>query len=298
MSSGSETSGGGTGTVSNAPSRWREIAVLLIPLVAFGAAAGPAAAAHSTPLRVCADPNNLPFSDSLRAGFENKIAAMVARDLHRPLEYTWWPQHRGFVRNTLRAGLCDLVIGVPSSYELTARTAPYYRSTYVFVTRADRRDSVTSFDDPHLRRMRIGIQMMGDDYANSPAAIALLHRGLGDRIAGYMIYGNYSHAHPTSSLIEAVERGDVDVAVEWGPLAGYFAKQSRVPLRITPVSPQIDLPFTPFVFDIAMGMRRGDTLWRARLDSELVRRHVDIQGILREYGVPLLAVGGSRRARR
>jgi mxaJ protein len=262
----------------------------MVPLVAFGAAAGPARAREVNPLRVCADPNNLPFSDSARGGFENKIAAMVAHDFGQPLEYTWWPEHRGFVRNTLRAGSCDLIIGVPSSYELTLRTAPYYRSTYVFVTRADR-DSVASFDDPRLRHLRVGIEMMGDDYANSPAALAMLHRGLGSQLVGYMIYGNYSKAHPTSSLMEAVEHGDVDVAVEWGPLAGYLAKQSPVPLRLTPVSPQIDLPFTPFVYDIAMGVRRGDTTWRARLDSELVRRRDDIHHILRQYGVPMLASG-------
>jgi len=274
---------------------WPELAVLLVPLLAFVAVLGSIAARHPAPsLRVCADPNNLPFSDSLGRGFENRIAEMVARDFGRRLEYTWWPQRRGFARNTLRAGRCDVVIGVPSSYELASPTRPYYRSTYVFVTRAGRHAPVTSFDDPALRSMRIGIHLMGDDYANSPAALALLRRGLGSRIVGYMIYGDYSRPHPPSALIDAVVNDDVDVAVAWGPLAGYFAKTSAVPLELTPVRPQIDLPFTPFAYDIAMGVRRGDTTWRAQLDSELVRRRGEIQKILSDFGVPVVDARASR----
>lgn len=273
------------------PRRWRETLVLLIPLFVFGVSASPALARRPTPLRVCADPNNLPFSDSLGQGFENQIAELFARDLGQSLEYTWFPQRRGFVRNTLRAGLCDVVIGVPASYELTLRTEPYYRSTYVFVTRADRHINVRSFDDDVLHHLRIGVHMMGDDYANSPAVLSLLKRGLADRIKGYMIYGNYSRPHPPSDLIDAVVRKDIDVAIAWGPLAGYFAKKSAVPLVVTPVLPHIDLPFTPFVFDIAMGVRRGDSTWRARLDSELVRRRSEIKQILDRYGVPLISTG-------
>jgi mxaJ protein len=272
-------------------SRWREYSLLLMPLLVFGMSIG-TAMAHRVPasLRVCADPNNLPFSDSAGRGFENKIASLIASDFGERLEYEWWPQRRGFVRNTLRAGLCDLVIGVPSSYELTLRTASYYRSSYVFVTRSSGYH-VTSFDDTALKHMRVGVHLMGDDYANSPAALALLRRGLGGQIVGYMIYGDYSKPHPPSNLIDAVARGEIDVAVAWGPLAGYFAQRSTVPLTITPVSPRIDLPFTPFVFDIAMGVRRGDSTWRARLDTELVRRRADIQRILNDYGVPLLTPG-------
>jgi mxaJ protein len=268
----------------------RERMALLVPLIAFAVALGSSAQPRrAEPLRVCADPNNLPFSDSAGRGFENQIASLVAKDFGRPLEYTWWPQRRGFIRNTLRVGRCDLVIGVPSSYELTLRTTPYYRSSYVFVTRADRHLGITSFDDRRLRGLRVGIHMMGDDYANSPAALALLRRGLGSHIVGFMIYGDYSRPHPPSDLIDAVARGDVDVAVAWGPLAGYFAGRASVPLTVTPVTPQIDLPFTPFVFDIAMGVRRADTAWRARLDSELARRRTEVRHILEEYHVPLLA---------
>jgi len=268
---------------------WHENMALCLPLLVFGVMAmSPASRSEQPSLRVCADPNNLPFSDSAENGFENRIATLIARSRGQRLEYTWWPARRGFIRNTLRAGRCDIVMGVPSSYELTLPSTPYYRSTYVFVTRTDRHLAVRSFDDTVLRHLRIGIHMMGDDYANSPAALSLQRRRLGAQIVGYMIYGDYSKPHPPSALINAVTRGDVDVAVAWGPLAGYFAKQSRVPLTLANVSPAIDLPFTPFVFDIALGVRRGDTARRAMLDSELVRHRVDIERILRDFGVPLL----------
>jgi mxaJ protein len=243
-------------------------------------------------LRVCADPNNLPFSDSLGRGFENRIASMLANDLGARLEYRWWPQRRGFVRNTLKANACDVVIGVPSGYDMLAPTMPYYQSTYVFVTRADKRSHIASFDDPSLRRARIGLHLMGDDYANSPAAVALMRRGLGANIHGYMIYGDYDKASPPSRLLDAVVKDDVDVAVAWGPLAGYYAQHSAVPLTVTPVSPSIDTPFLPFVYSISMGVRRGDSTRKALLDSEIVRRRTDIRRVLTEYGVPL--VGGGR----
>jgi mxaJ protein len=238
--------------------------------------------------RVCADPNNLPFSDSSGAGFENRIAELFARDLHEKVEYTWQAQRRGFVRSTLRAGDCDVVMGVPAAYELTMPTQPYYRSTYVFVTRADRHLAIKSFDDPALRHLRVGLHFIGDDYSNSPAATSLAKRGLGKQIVGYTIYGDYAKPHPPSDLIDAVIRGDVDVAVAWGPLAGYFAKYSSVPLTLTPVSPAIDLPFTPFVYDIAIGVRRGDSTRRMMLDSEIVRRRGDIRQILDSFGVPVV----------
>lgn len=250
-----------------------------------------AAPAGPAPLRVCADPNNLPFSNDREQGFENRIAALLARDMGTTVRYTWWPQRRGFVRNTLNAGSCDVVIGVPASYEMALTTRPYYRSTYVFVTRTARGLRVRSFDDPVLRRLRIGVHMMGDDYANSPATLALARRGLARRMVPYMIYGDYSKPDPPARLIRAVATDSVDVAVAWGPLAGYFAKRSPVPLTVTPVSPSIDLPFVPFVYDIAMGVRRGDSTRSALLDGELVRLRADIERILNDYGVPLVPGG-------
>ena len=237
-------------------------------------------------LRVCADPNNLPYSDAQKRGFENRIAELLGRDLHARVEYAWWPQRRGFVRNTLKAGTCDCLIGVPSNFELALPTQPYYRSSYVFVSRADRHLGVTSLDDPRLRKMRIGVQLIGNDHINSPPAHALTSRGMIDNVVGYTVYGDYGRPEPGRGIVDAVARGDVDLAIVWGPQAGFFAKQERVRLDLVPVSPQIDLPFLPFVFDISMAVRRGDTRLHDELDRFLERRRPDIERILDEYGVP------------
>lgn len=244
-------------------------------------------------LRVCADPNNLPFSNRRLEGFENKIAELLARELGATVEYTWRAQRRGFIRETLRAGACDVVIGMPSSLELALTTTPYYRSTYAFVYRKDRGLNVRSFDDPALRDVRIGVQMIGDDFANTPPAHALATRRIVSNVKGYSVYGDYAQENPPARIIEAVAKGEVDVAVAWGPLAGYFAKRQRVPLEVVPVSPQIDLPFLPFVYDISMGVRRGDDAFRDQLDEILTRNSREIEGILDEYGVPRVGAGGA-----
>lgn len=245
-----------------------------------------ARAATIPPLRVCSDPNNLPFSDSAGNGFENHIAELIAKDMHTKVEYTWWAQRRGFVRNTLRSGLCDVVIGVPAAYDLLQPTRPYYRSTYVFVTRKDRNLHIVSFDDPQLKSLKVGVQIIGDDYSNTPPADALARRGVVKNVKGYTVIGDYAQPHPASSIMTAVERGDVDVAIVWGPLAGYFASRDGVPLDLTPVSPQIDTPFLPFVFDISLGVRREDSIFRRKLENVLVNRRPQIDSILRAYGVP------------
>jgi mxaJ protein len=236
-------------------------------------------------LRVCADPNNLPFSNRRLQGFENEIAALLARDLGATVEYTWWAQRRGFFRNTLKAGLCDVVMGVPSSFELALATRPYYRSTYVFVSRQEG-PHPESFDDPVLHKVKVGVQLAGDDGVNPPPAHALARRGVVGNVTGYTLYGDYREPNPPARIMDAVAHGDVDVAVVWGPLAGYFAKREPVPLALTPVSPQIDLPYLPFVFDISMGVRRGETALRDQLDAELERRQPEIDAILDRYGVP------------
>jgi mxaJ protein len=247
----------------------------------------PSPAPHAlTPLRVCADPNNLPFSNERLEGFENRLADLIATDLGTTVEYTWWAQRRGFLRNTLNAGLCDLVMGLPTSVELAQVTRPYYRSTYVFVTRRDRGMQFASFDDPLLRRVRIGVPLIGDDGANAPPAHALSRRGIIRNVVGYSVFGDYTTASPPSRLIDAVAAGDVDVAMAWGPLAGYFAARQDVPLDIVPVAPEIDMPFLPQVFDISMAVRRGDVDLLARLEDALERRRGDIDALLAEYHVP------------
>jgi mxaJ protein len=255
-----------------------------------GADAGPV-----PELRVCADPNNLPFSNEREEGFENALAGLVAQDLGWRLGYVWWAQRRGFVRNTLRAGLCDVVMGVPAGYDLALTTRPYYRSTYVFVTRRDGGPPIASLDAPALRQARIGIHLIGDDYANPPPAQALARRGIVGNVRGFTIYGDYSRPDPARALIDAVADGSIDVAIAWGPLAGYFAHRAAVPLDVVPVSPSVEIPFSMFVFDIAMGVRRGDVALRDRLDGVIVRREREIRHALERWNVPLVGVSGAAR---
>jgi mxaJ protein len=163
-------------------------------------------------LRVCADLNNLPFSNERREGFENRLAELVARDLGARLEYVWWAQRRGFIRNTLAAGECDVVFGVPSRFERVLPTAPYLRSSYVFVSRDTLAPPLTSLDDQRLRTLRIGVHLIGDDYTNTPPAHALARRGIVRNVAGYTIYGDYREPNPPARIIEALGRGEIDVA--------------------------------------------------------------------------------------
>ena len=247
-----------------------------------------AAAADSAALRVCADPNNLPFSDQAGRGFENKIVGLIAQDLGSTVDYTWWAQRRGYVRHTLKADICDIWPGVASGAEMMTSTRPYYRSSYVFVTRADRRLHVASFDDPQLRDLIIGVQMVGSDAMNTPPAHALARRGIIQNVRGYMLYGDYRQPHPLSAIIDAVEDGDVDVAVVWGPTAGYFAAQASTPLTIEAVQPWRDGTELPMAFYISMGVRPGDNALLQRLDDSLERNQAAILAILADYHVPIL----------
>ena len=270
----------------------RFLNLLFICLICVSCARQPApppaqqVARASGVLRVCADPNNLPFSNSRGEGFENKIAELLANDLGERVEYTWWAQRRGFFRNTLRAGTCDVVIGVPAAFEMALTTRPYYRSTYVFLTRKDRHLNLVSLDDPSLKKLKIGVQIIGDDFSNAPPAHALIRRNIVGNVKGYTVYGDYAQPNPPARIVDAVAKGDVDVAIVWGPLAGYFAKQSHVPLTVVPVTPQIDQPFLPFVFDISMGVRRDDQQLRDQIEEVLERRRDEVDRILRDYAVP------------
>jgi mxaJ protein len=242
-------------------------------------------------LRVCADPNNLPFSNQKQEGFENRIAELVAKDLGRTVQYYWQPQRRGFIRTTLRAGECDVVIGLPSMFELARVTKPYYRSAYYFVSPRARALHIRSLDDPQLRRLRVGIEITGDDYDNPPAAQALAARHIIDNVRGFPVYGDYSSDHPSWGLMNALEHGDVDVAIAWGPLAGYVAHHAHTPLEMRPVTPQIDAPSLRFAYDISMGVRRNDKALAAALDRAITRHAREIRAILTEYGVPFSEPG-------
>ena len=245
--------------------------------------------AESRELRVCADPNNLPFSNRQLEGFENKIADLIANDMNATVKYSWMPQRRGFVRRTLKAGECDLVMDVPAGFEMVLATKPYYRSTYVFVYRRDRKLDLRSFDDPVLRDLKIGLHMAFDDGANQPPAHALAKRGIVKNVVGFRMFDVDSIENPPGRIVDAVAEGEIDVAVVWGPFGGYYARRQSVPLTVTPVSPAIDPPGLPFVYDIAMGVRRGQEAFKSELEGVLDRRRADIQKILEDYGIPLVA---------
>jgi mxaJ protein len=257
---------------------------------------GPQGPPRARVLRVCADPNNLPFSNERQEGFENRIAEIVARDMDATLEYTWWAQRRGFVRNTLRAESCDVVMGVPAGYDPVLSTQPYYRSTYVFATREDSALHLGSLDDSVLRRVRIGVHVIGEDYANPPPAHALAARGVIANVVGYSIYGDYAEPDPPARLLDALAHREIDVAIVWGPFAGAYARRTGVALRVVPVPAPADLPFLPFAFDIAMGVRRGDTSLRAELDGILVRRRDEIARVLDDFGIPRVDAADSVEA--
>jgi mxaJ protein len=264
----------------------------LIALAALLVISPGCAVAQSNLLRVCADPNNLPFSDASEDGFENRLAELVAKEMGKIVSYTWWAQRRGFIRHTLKAGQCDLVMGLPSDFELAETTRPYYRSTYVFVSRADSAIDVDSLKDPRLRKLKIGVHLFGDDGMNAPPAHALGEQGIVGNVIGYTIYGDYRDSAPPARLIEAVEKGDVALAAVWGPLAGYAALHSTIPLRIVPMKGTESFAPLKFTFDIAMGVRKGDHALRERLDEIIARRRPEIDALLARYGVP--TVGAER----
>ena len=247
-----------------------------------------AAASFATPpeLEVCADPNDLPFSNRRREGFENKVIEIVARDLHMRVRYIWWAQRRGFIRKTLNASQCDVWPGIATGIDQAATTHPYYRSTYVFVTRKKSHLDGLTLDDPRLRKATIGVQMIGNDATNTPPAHAIASRGITSNVRGYMVYGDYGRPDPSAAIIEALERGHIDVALVWGPLAGYYAHGSRVPLELEPVTPARD-PRWPMSFDISMGVRRNNGVLLDRINTALDHERPVIEAILERYHVPL-----------
>jgi mxaJ protein len=233
-------------------------------------------------LRVCADPNNMPFSNMKQQGFENRIAALVAKDLQAHLIYVWQRMGRGFVREYLDKSQCDLLIGIPSNFRPVLTTSPYYRSSYVFVSRRSRKLQLTSgFDSPALHPLKIGVQVLDEEY--TPPGEALARRGLQAAIVGFDTTGDSA-----GSIIKAVANHQVDVAVAWGPLAGYFAQKHHGSLTLTPVEPEIDPPGLPFTFAISMGVRKGNSTLRDDLEQILNKRNSEIRTILDQYGVPQL----------
>jgi mxaJ protein len=248
----------------------------------------PVTAASRHELVVCADPNNLPFSSRDGSGFENRLAELVAHNMGVRLRYVWWAQRRGFIRNTLTEAKCELWPGVAAGLERVLTTRPYYRSTYVFVSRAASKLDGLTLDDPRLRTVPVGVQMIGADAMNTPPAHALARRGVVQNVRGYSVYGNYADANPPARIVDAVARGEIDVALVWGPLAGYFASRSRTRLQVQPVTPALDEGVLPMTYAISMGVSRTEPELRARVDDILRAQAPAIGKILDAYHVPRL----------
>ena len=239
------------------------------------------ASAQSRELRVCADPHNLPFSNIQQRGFENRIAELVARDLGAHLTYVWQRMGRGFVREYIDKSQCDLMIGVPANFRPLLTTTPYYRSSYFFVVPRRSEMKSVSLDSPELHRLKIGVQVLDENY--TPPGTALARRGLQSEIVGFDTTGK-----DAESIVRAVAEHQVDLAVVWGPLAGYFARRYRGALKLMPVEPEVDPPGLPFTFAISMGVRKGNTALRNELQNVLSTHSSQIHDILAEYGVPEL----------
>ena len=247
-------------------------ALLLVALCA-------AAAAGARDLRVCADPDNMPYSSEDGRGFENRIAELVAAHLEADLSYHWLPDRRGFLRKTLNAHACDLVIGVPATSERALTTKAYYRGTYVFVYRGDRMRRLASLDDPRLSQLRVGVALVGNDLAATPPAMALAQRGIVRNVTGFPMFGEGSIAQ---RMTDAVRAGAIDVAVLWGPQAGYFARKTRPALTVTPIAAKRGVTST---FDIAMGVRHDDPALHAQIVEALPLLQPRIEAVLDSYGV-------------
>lgn len=266
------------------PLAWRRIRGGVLVLAALLAVA--ANAAEPRVLRVAADPNNLPFTNDRSEGFENKLVELIARELGATVSYTWRAQRRGFFRNTLKEGDCDIVAGVPAGFGQALTTLPYYRSVYVIVQARARPPAVRSLDDPALRRLAIGVQMVGDDFANTPPAHALTRRGLVENVRGFTLYGDYRQPNPPARIIDAVAAGDIDVAIAWGPLAGYFARQHGDELVLVPLPERDPVSELPLAFDICVGVRRSEKGLRDEINVILGRKRAEIDQLLASYGVP------------
>ena len=243
----------------------------------------PADEAKAKQLRVCGDPNNLPFSNEKLQGIENKIAVVLAKDMKLTVAYTWWPHQRGVVKRALNTLRCDVMLGIPKGYDPVLWTKPYYRTGYVMAYRKDRGLKIKSLDDPQLKKLKIGVQV------NTPPHDALGQRGIADNVVGYqlMFDSNFHAEDYAGKVVEDLIAGQIDVALVWGPIAGYFAKKKAAPIEIVVLEGKPD-SVERFAFDISMGVRKKDTELQAKLEDSIARKHDEITHILEDFGVPLL----------
>ena len=249
-------------------------------LVAFGALLG-GASTQSKSLRVCGDPDNLPYSNTRLEGYENKIAAVVANELGATPTYAWWPHQHGLVRNTIDADACDVIFGIPEGLDRVLWTKPYYRSSYVLAYRKGASYRITSLDSPEIKGLRIGV------YSNTPVEESLARRGLLDHVATYSLFFDpRGDRDRPAKLMDDLVAGAIDIALPWGPLAGYYAKRLNAPLELIPLH---DEPGVPLAFNISMGVKKGNQTLKGQLEAAIDKRRSEIQTILEDFGVPLMA---------
>ena len=239
-------------------------------------------------LRVCADPDNMPLSNQKGEGYEQKIAELIAKDWNSKVEYAWWPVRRGFFSRALNGRYCDVAIEAPAGLDMAGVTKPYFRSGYVFVTRKDSSLNIKSLADPRLKKLKIGVSLLNSDAENTPPAMALSRYGVVGNLIGFTTF--YGDSARPEDIINAVAKKDIDIAIVWGPLAGYFVRSAPAPLTIQALPERDSLSEFPFQYDIGMGVRRRDRALRDSLQSVLERRGPEIQSILKQYGVPVFPV--------
>jgi quinoprotein dehydrogenase-associated probable ABC transporter substrate-binding protein len=243
-------------------------------------------------IRVCADPDNMPSSNDKLEGYENKLATLISQELKAKLEYVWYPTRRGYFR-ILNGRYCDLAIEAPAGLDIAGATKPYFRSGYVFVTRkGSSLEDISSLADPRLKKLKIGVNVYTSDAENSPPAMALSHYGVVGNLVGYSTF--FDDRNRPEDIVNAVIKKQVDLAIAWGPLAGYYAKHSPVPLVLTPLPAKDSLSDFPFQYDIGIAVRRRDKELKDSLEAVLTRRQPEIQAILKEYAVPLLPMEQAR----
>lgn len=250
-----------------------------VALACLAAGAAVAEGGGKAPLRICADPDNPPYSVRDGSGFDNRIATVIAQQLGRRPVFVWARERRGFIREQFNKNACDVLMGVPQGMRAVMTTAPYYRSTYVFVTRRQDRLQLASFSDPKLDHRRIGLQIMEEDL--SPPSLPLIRSGHAGQLVGFESFGEHA-----ADIVRAVSTKNIDLAVVWGPLAGYYAaRQGGIELR--PVSPQVDSGI-PFTFALTAGVHKQDVELRDRINDAIRAKQRVITAILTSYHIPLL----------
>lgn len=260
---------------------------VLVAALTFGALAGSPARAQvsdlvdRSTLRVCADPAAMPFTNEAGEGFENKVAELLAQKLGLVTDYTWFPQATGFYRMTLGAKRCDIVMGYVAGGDPVLNTNPYYRSAWVLVTKKDGDlADVDALSDPRLKGRRIGI------VAGTPPADHMARNGLLGLARPYSLMVDRRYENPAEAMINDVDSGAIDAAIIWGPIGGYYAKRSELPLNVTPLVKEKGDP--SMVYRITFGIRPGELNWKHQLNGFIESEQGAIDRILADYGVPLL----------